>query len=120
MNDVLEVGGKTLTMYAGVLGKIDEAIGGFDRLDDLATNTDLQFKLVKAVVANYNDKGEFVDYKFNVFNITPKEFNEILQWGVEHYTVFMMTSSTKIVEKLKAMEAKLVEFQKSSKASQNG
>lgn len=120
MNDVLEINGKTLTMYAGILGKIDEAIGGFEKLDALATNADLQLKLVKAVVANYNENGEIVDYKFDVFKLTPSDFNEILQWGVEHYTVFMMTSSTKVIEKLKRMETTLVEFQKNSKLSQIG
>lgn len=120
MEDTLDISGKTLVMYAGILGKIDEAIGGFDKLDELATNSELQLKLVKATVANYDENGNVVDYKFDVFKMSPKDFNEILQWGVEQYTVFMMTSSTKIVEKLKAMEKKIVEFQKNSEPSQNG
>lgn len=120
MEDTLTVGGKTLTMYAGVLGKIDEAIGGFDKLDEVATDKQLQKELVKAVVADYDEEGNVTGYKFNLFTMTPSDFNTVLQWGLEHYTVFTMESSTKVIEKLKTMEEKIVEFQKNSQPSQNG
>ena len=120
MEDTLTVGGKTLTMYAGVLGKIDEAIGGFDKLDEVATDKKLQEDLVKAVIANYDENGNVTGYNFNLFAMAPSDFNAVLQWGLEHYTVFTMESSTKIIEKLKTMEKKIVEFQKNSQHSQNG
>jgi hypothetical protein len=120
MEDTLTVAGETLTMYAGILGKIDEAIGGFDKLDEVATDKQLQTEVVKAVVANYDENGNVNGYKFNLFNMSPSDFDAVLQWGLEHYTVFTMESSTKIIQKLKAMEKKIVEFQKNSQSSQNG
>lgn len=120
MEDILDIDGKTLTMYAGILTKIDEAIGGLDKLDELATNKKLQSEVVKAIVANYDEEGNVVDYKFNVFKMKPSDFDKILEWGTEHYTVFTMESSTKVIAKLKTMEQKINEFQKNSQPSQNG
>ena len=57
LSDVLTVNGITLTMYAGVIVKIDEAIGGFSKLDDLPVNPELQSKLVDAIVAKYDKDG---------------------------------------------------------------
>lgn len=120
MEDTLEINGKSLTMYAGVLTKIDEAIGGINNMDELATSKDLQTKLVKTAIAEYNENGEVIGYKFDIFKMKPADFNKILEWGIEHYTVFTMESSTKVIEKLKTMEERITEFQKNSQASQNG
>lgn len=113
LKDTLEVDGKTLVMYAGILYKMDESIGGFMNLDDLTTNKSLQINFVKSILADYNENGDVTGYKLDVFKLKPKDFDDILQWGLDHYTVFTAESSAKTLKKLKMMEEKVAELQKS-------
>lgn len=110
LSDVLQIGDKTLTMYAGVIVKIDEAIDGFDGLDDLTMNPRRQFELVKAVVTKYNEDGNPEGYIINPSNIKSDDFQKIYEWGLNHYQVFMLNSSTKTMKMLKNLQEKIREF----------
>lgn len=109
LSDTLEVDGVTLTLYAGIIGKIDEAIGGFYNIDNLPMNTDLQMKLVKAVVSKYDENGNVCGSHLNAFELSSSDFQKIYEWGLKHYQVFILTSSIKTVEMLKKIEKKLKE-----------
>jgi len=109
LSDVLTVDGVTLTMYAGVIVKIDEAIGGFNSLDDLPVNTALQSKMVEAIVTNYDENGNKSGYLINPFKIKPEDFNKIYEWGLKHYEVFILNSSTKTIRMLKNLQNKITQ-----------
>lgn len=110
LSDVLIVDGVTLTMYAGVVTKIDEAIGGFNSLDDLPVNTNLQSKLVEAVVTDYDENGNKKGYLLNPFTIKVEDFKKIYEWGLRHYEVFIVNSSTKTMQALKNIQTKITAF----------
>ena len=110
LSDVLTVGDVTLTMYAGVIAKIDEAIGGFNSLDDLPVNTNLQSKLVEAVVTEYDENGNKKGYLLNPFTIKVEDFKKIYEWGLRHYEVFIVNSSTKTMQALKNIQTKITAF----------
>lgn len=114
LSDVLTVDGVTLTMYAGVIVKIDEAIGGFDRLDTLTINPDVQSKLVKAVVTKYDENGNPEGYLINPFKIKADDFQRIYEWGLKHYEVFILKSSTETLKMLKKIHDQMIEVQKNS------
>ena len=109
LSDTLEVKGKTLTLYAGIIGKIDEAIGGFYNIDNLPMNTDLQMKLVKAVVAKYDENGNVCGSHLNAFELSSNDFQKIYEWGLKHYQGFILASSIKTVKMLKKMEKEIKE-----------
>lgn len=106
LSDTLEVSGVTLTLYAGVIGKIDEAIGGFYNVDKLPMNTELQMKLVKSIVTKYDENGNACGVYLKPFELSPKDFQKIYEWGLKHYQVFILTSSINTVEMLKKLEEK--------------
>ena len=49
MEDTLQIRNVTLTMYAGTLNKISEAIGGMSGLDKLAYSDEVKNKLVSTI-----------------------------------------------------------------------
>ena len=49
MEDTLQIRDVTLTMYAGTLNKISEAIGGMPGLDKLAYSDEVKNKLVSTI-----------------------------------------------------------------------
>ena len=110
LSDVLTVDNVTLTMYAGVIVKIDEAIGGFNKLDDLTVNLELQSKLVDAIVAKYDEDGNRDGYLISPFRIKSTDFQKIYEWGLRHYEVFILNSSTKTMKMLKNIQTAITEF----------
>lgn len=110
LSDTLTVDGVTLTMYAGVIVKINDAIGGFESLDDLPINPDLQSKLVEAIVTKYDDEGNKSGYFINPFKIKSGDFQKIYEWGLKHYEVFILKSSTKTMKMLKNIQTTITGF----------
>lgn len=108
LSDILTIDGVTLTMYAGVVVKIDEAIGGFNSLDDLPVNPNLQSKMVEAIVSKYDENGNKEGYWINPFKIKPVDFQKIYEWGLKHYEVFILNSSTKTMEMLKNIQTTIM------------
>lgn len=111
--ETITVSGKTLTMYAGILSKMEDVIGGFMNLDNLTTDKSLQIEFVKTIVSKYDENGNVIGSELNVFSLKPSDFDSILQWGLEHYTVFTAESSAKCLEKLKMMEKKVTDLKES-------
>jgi len=114
LSDVLTVNGITITMYAGTIVKIDEAIGGFSKLDDLPVNPELQSKLVDAIVAKYDEDGNRDGYLISPFTIKSADFQKIYEWGLKHYEVFILNSSTKTMKMLKNIQTGIMGSQTNS------
>ena len=110
LSDVLQIGDVTLTMYAGVIVKIDEAIGGFNSLDDLPVNPNLQSKMVRAIVTKYDENGNEDGFYMNPFTIKSEDFQKIYEWGLKHYEVFILKSSTKTMQMLKNLQSGITTF----------
>lgn len=110
LSDTLTVDGVTLTMYAGVIVKIDEAIGGFTSLDELPVNPTLQSKMVEAIVTKYDENGNKDGCFINPFKIKPEDFQKIYEWGLKHYEVFILKSSTKTMQMLKNIQTTITSF----------
>lgn len=110
LSDILTVDGVTLTMYAGVIVKIDEAIGGFESLDELPVNPNLQSKMVEAIVTKYDENGNKDGYMINPFKIKSGDFQKIYEWGLKHYEVFILNSSTKTMKMLKNIQTTITGF----------
>lgn len=108
LSDTLTVGGVNLTMYAGVVVKIDEAVGGFNSLDELPVNPALQSKLVEAIVTKYDENGNKDGYYIQPFKIATSDFQKIYEWGLKHYEVFILKSSTKTLEMLTTIQGELM------------
>ena len=108
LSDTLTVGDVTLTMYAGVVVKIDEAVGGFNSLDELTVNPAVQSKLVEAIVTKYDENGNKDGYYISPFKIGTNDFQKIYEWGLRHYEVFILKSSKKTLEMLKTIQENLM------------
>ena len=120
MEDTLQIRNVTLTMYAGTLNKISEAIGGMSGLDKLAYSDEVKNKLVSTICKKYDEEGNEEGYLIAPFTLTPEEFEKILDWGTEHFMVFTLKSSKKMVDKLKTMETEIKGATKDLKPTQNG
>lgn len=120
MEDTLQIRDVTLTMYAGTLNKISEAIGGMSGLDKLAYDNEIQTALVKSVLKKYDEEGNEKGYLITPFTLSPEEFEKILDWGTEHFMVFTLKSSKRMVDKLKTMETEIKGAAKDLKLTQNG
>lgn len=114
--DTITVQGKTFTMYAGVIGKIDEALGGFSGLDEITLDVKMQEKVVNAVLTEYDENGnpKKDGAKINVFSLTPEDFRRVVDWAIEHYTVFMSNSSAAMRKSLKKLMTETTQNEKSS------
>lgn len=104
--DTLEIKGVQLVMYAGLIGKIDKALGGFGGMDEISLSPELQLKVVDAIVTKYNEKGEADGKYFDVFTLSPDDFQAILKWGIDAYTLFTSKSSMMVKDSLKVFENK--------------
>lgn len=100
--DTLEIKGTQLVMYAGLIAKIDKALGGFGGMDEISLSPELQLKVVDAIATKYDEKGEATGKYFDAFSLDPEDFQTILKWGIEHYTLFTSKSSMMVRDSLKA------------------
>lgn len=115
LSDTLTVRNVTLTLYAGVIGKIDEAIGGFEKLDELPLNPNKQMSLVKAVLKKYDEEGnETGEYYLNPNQLSREEFETIYEWGLNHYQVFILSSSVKTMKILEKVRDEMMKAQNNS------
>ena len=112
LSDTLTISGVTITMYAGIITKLSEIMKGFDGLDLIASDFKLQSDFVKILLTKYDDDGNPDGSYLNVFKLSPDEFNKVLSWGLEHYTVFISKSSMATIEKLKTMKETMDKAQK--------
>lgn len=110
----------TITMYAGVLSKIGKAIGGPDGLDKMAYDTEVQEKLVETVLTKYDDNGNPTGTYAPIFSLSVENFSEILSWGVEHYSFFIVNSSRNMLEKMSKLQKEIAEAEKTLIPTNNG
>lgn len=110
----------TITMYAGILGKIGRAIGGPESLDKLAYDTELQEKLVETVLTKYDSNGNPCGTHCDLFNLSVDNFSNILSWGVEHYSLFIVKSSRSMLEKMSKLQKEIMEAEKTLTPTNNG
>ena len=110
----------TITMYAGVLGKIGRAIGGPEALDKIAYDTELQEKLVETVLTKYDSNGNPCGTHISLFNLSVDNFSNILSWGVEHYSLFIVKSSRNMLEKMSKLQKEIMEAEKTLTPTNNG
>lgn len=110
----------TITMYAGVLSKIGRAIGGPESLDKIAYDTELQEKLVESLLTKYDLNGNPCGVHTSLFNLSVDNFSNILSWGVEHYSLFMVKSSRNMLEKMSKLQKEILEAEKTLTPTNNG
>lgn len=110
----------TITMYAGVLAKIGRAIGGPEALDKIAYDTELQEKLVETVLTKYDSNGNPCGTYISLFNLSVDNFSNILGWGVEHYSLFIVKSSRNMLEKMSKLQKEIMEAEKTLTPTNNG
>ena len=110
----------TITMYAGILGKIGRAIGGPEALDKIAYDTELQEKLVETVLTKYDPNGNPCGTYTSLFNLSVDNFSNILSWGVEHYSLFIVKSSRNMLEKMSKLQKEITEAEKTLTPTNNG
>lgn len=112
LSDTITINNINITMYAGVIEKLSEVMNGFDGLDLIAADIKLQNNFVKILLTKYDDDGNPNGCYLNAFKLSPDEFNKVLSWGLEHYTVFISKSSMATIEKLKTMKETMDKAQK--------
>ena len=117
MEDTLQIRNVTLTMYAGTLNKISEAIGGMSGLDKLAYSDEVKNKLVSTICKKYDEEGHEEGYLSAPFTLSADEYKKILEWGIEQFTVFTVNSSNEVIKILNQAYEKI---QKDLKPTQNG
>ena len=117
MEDTLQIRNVTLTMYAGTLNKISEAIGGMSGLDKLAYSDEVKNKLVSTICKKYEEEGNEEGYLSAPFTLSADEYKKILEWGIEQFTVFTVNSSNEVIKILNQAYEKI---QKDLKPTQNG
>lgn len=110
----------TITMFAGVLNKIGKAIGGPQGLDKIAFDSELQEKLVECVLTKYDENGNECGKYASQFSLSIEAFSDILSWGVEHYSLFIVKSSRNMLEKMSVLQHEMTEAEKTLKATNNG
>ena len=117
MEDTLQIRNVTLTMYAGTLNKISEAIGGMSGLDKLAYSDEVKNKLVSTICKKYDEEANEEGYLIAPFTLSADEYKKILEWGIEQFTVFTVNSSNEVIKILNQAYEKI---QKDLKPTQNG
>lgn len=124
LNDVLtfEENGKsyTLTMYAGILNKIAQATNGIDGLDLVSYDVQTQSKLVECVLTDYDDSGNSKGFILSPFKLSSNNFQKILSWGLEHYTVFIVNSSKSSMEIMNKLKDTMTKDENNSTATEIG
>lgn len=110
----------TITMYAGILSKIGKAIGGPDGLDKIAYDTEIQEKLVEAILTKYDPEGNACGKHTTLFSLSVDNFSEILSWGIEHYSFFIVNSSRNMLEKMSKLQKEIAEAEKTLIPTNNG
>ena len=110
----------TITMYSGILSKIGKAIGGPDGLDKIAYDTEVQEKLVETILTKYDSEGNPCGKHTTLFSLSVENFSEILSWGVEHYSFFIVNSSRNMLEKMSKLQKEIAEAEKTLIPTNNG
>lgn len=110
----------TITLYCGVFDKIGEAIGGVGGLDKITYDTKVQSAFMDALLTKYDDEGNECGKCATRFKLAPETASDILSWGVEQYALFILKSSQNMGEKMKTLNNKVAELQKSLSATANG
>lgn len=103
--DTIKIKDTEITMYAGTLNELGKLVG-LDKFGEIFENFETKQKILEILVRDRSCKNE-VKYLLDIDMLTPKEYEDLLSWGVEHYSNFIKNSSGRMITPIKAMEAEI-------------
>lgn len=107
----------TIVMLSGVRNKLSKICNSNgSTLDDLLSDVELQEKFLECLLADYNEKGEIVGKKADIFDLPLDVTEDLLVWGFEHCVNFLTNSALR----MKRVAEDIAEKMTGSKPTMNG
>lgn len=103
--DTIKIKDVEITMLAGTLNELGTLIG-LEKFGEIFSDFETKRKIAEILVRDRSCKNE-VKYLLDIDTLTPKEYEDLLSWGVEHYSNFIKNSSARMLTPIKAMEAEI-------------